>query len=575
MPSKIYKTSFYLGSLLILLLLQLLVLPSAHAQPDIPEGSYSLRSPARTLYTHLHYLQAKTYEPSIAAKVIREGNLPEREELVIQLKKIFAAKGLAVDWDEVPTKENYTDSTRNNKAVYVPFADLKVIYLEKKGSYWYYSAESVEKIPDLYNELYPFDLKQYTKKLPPFFHNTFLGLELWQLMGIFLLILLSMVFHKFLKFLFRKTVHRLSDTKFGKLYIQKDLISQAGNVLSLMIIVKLIIWFFPEMNFSSSVTYYLLPAIHIVFIVFCTIFAIRIVNLAEAYIDQFALKGNPVIGKQLLPLLRKLFKALAVIIGIFFILKDLEINVTALLAGISIGGLAVALAAQDTIKNVFGSMMIFLDQPFKVGDRITFETLEGRVENVGFRSTRLRTRDNSLIYVPNARLADMTINNLGLRVYRRFESDLGVTYETPPLLILKFVKGLRKVITNHPNTHKEYYHVYLNDLDSSSITIYFNVYFKVSTWDDELHARQEIITGILELAHTLGIRFAFPSQTIYIEQFPDKKSLTPSYEMGEGELEKRLEDFIEKYRADIREDEDHKQTADETSIGENVEEKRK
>lgn len=571
MPSKRYTILF----LFLLLFLQCLVSPTVKAQPNIPEGSYSLRSPARTLYTHLHYLQSTNDNSEIAAKTIREGNLAEREELVIQLKKIFDAKGLAVDWDEVPTKENYTDTTRNSKSVYVPFEELKDIYLEKKGSYWYYSAESVEKIPTLYNDLYPFDLKQYTKKLPPFFHQKIVGLDVWQLIGIFILILFSIVFHKFLKLLFRKTVHRLSDTKFGKLYIQKDLISQAGNILSLIIIVRLIIWFFPEMNFSSSVSFYLLPAIHIVFIVFCVIFAIRMVNLAEAYIDQFALKGNPVIGKQLLPLLRKLMKALAVFVGIFFILKDLEVNVTALLAGISIGGLAVALAAQDTIKNVFGSMMIFLDQPFKVGDRISFETLEGRVENVGFRSTRLRTRDNSLIYVPNARLADMTINNLGLRVYRRFESDLGVTYETPPLLILKFVKGLRKVITNHPNTHKEYYHVYLNDLDSSSITIYFNVYFKVSTWDDELHARQEIISGILELAHTLGIRFAFPSQTIYIEQFPEKTSLTPTYKMEEKELEERLQDFIEKYRMDIREDEDHKQTADETSIGEDVEEKRK
>ncbi|MGB0932055.1 MAG: mechanosensitive ion channel family protein [Chitinophagales bacterium] len=571
MPSK-YRTILFLS---LLLFLQCLVSPSIEAQPNIPEGSYSLRNPARTIYTHLHYLQAKHYKPAIAAKTIREGSLEEREEWVVQLKKIYAAKGLAVDWDEVPTEENHTDSTRNNKSVYVPFEELKDIYLEKKGSYWYYSGESVEKIPILYNDLYPFDLKQYTKKLPPFFHQKIIGLQVWQWIGIFVLILFSIVFHKFLKLLFRIAVHRLSDTKFGKLYIQKDLISQAGNILSLMIIVRMIIWFFPEMNFSSSVSFYLLPAIHIVFIVFCIIFAIRMVNLAEAYIDQFALKGNPVIGKQLLPLLRKLMKALAVIVGTFFILKDLEVNVTALLAGISIGGLAVALAAQDTIKNVFGSMMIFLDQPFKVGDRISFEALEGKVENVGFRSTRLRTRDNSLIYVPNARLADMTINNLGLRVYRRFESDLGVTYETPPLLILKFVKGLRKVITNHPNTHKEYYHVYLNDLDSSSITIYFNVYFKVSTWDDELHARQEIISGILELAHILGIRFAFPSQTIYVEQFPEKESLTPTYKMGDKELENRLEDFIEKYRMDIREDEDHKQTADETSIGENVEEKRK
>lgn len=570
MPSK-YQVK---GVLFVFFLLHLLASVTIQAQPDIPEGSYSLRSPAKTLYTHLHYLQIENDKPFIAARAIREGSLSERVELVIQLKKIYAAKGLAIDWDEVPTQENYTDTAQNNKAIYIPFKELEDIYLEKIGSYWYYSAKSIKKVPTYYNELYPFDLKQYTRDLPPFFHQKVLGLEVWQMIGIFLLILLSVIFHKLLKYLFLKLVQRLSDTKFGKLYIQRDLVSKVGNALNLIIITRLVIWFFPEMNLGTLLSYYLLSIIHIVFIVFCVVLAIRVINLLEAYIEQFALKGNPVIGKQILPLLQKLFKGLAILAGVFFILKDLEINVAALLAGISIGGLAVALAAQDTIKNVFGSMMIFLDRPFKVGDRISFESLAGRVENIGFRSTRLRTRDNSLIYVPNARLSDMTINNLGLRVYRRFQTDLGVTYETPPLLILKFVKGLRKVIINHPNTHKEYYHVYLNDLNASSISVYFNVYFKVSTWDDELHARQEVIAGILELAHTLGIRFAFPSQTIYIEQFPEKASLTPTYNMSDHELDKRLNDFIEKYRIDIREDEDHKQTVKETSIGEDVEEKR-
>lgn len=544
------------------------------AQPDIPEGSYSLRSPARTIYTHLHYLQDATYQPAIAAKTIRNGKLEDRKELVIQLKKIYAAKGLAIDWRDVPYKENFTDSTRQNREVYVPFPIFKKIFLEKKGGYWYYSDESVAEIPKIYNQLYPLDLKQYTHRLPSFFHKDIAGLKIWQLSGIVFLILLSFFLNYLFKLFFHKLVARLSNTRLGKLYIQRAIITKAGNTLSILLIIKIVIWFLPEIRLETSLSQYIIPAVDIVFIIFCMIFAFRLVNLTEAYIDQFAMKGNPLIGKQLIPILRKLLKGMAVFIGVLFILRDLEVNVTALLAGISIGGLAVALAAQDTIKNVFGSMMIFLDQPFKVGDRISFETLEGRVENVGFRSTRLRTRDNSLIYVPNARLADMTINNLGLRVYRRFESDLGVTYETPPLLILKFVKGLRKVIVNHPNTHKEYYHVYLNNLESSSITIYFNVYFKVSTWDDELHARQEIIAGILELAHTLGIRFAFPSQTIYIEDFPERKSLTPTYDLDETALEKRLKDFIVKYRHDIREDADHKQTADETAIGEDVEEKR-
>ena len=121
-----------------------------------------------------------------------------------------------------------------------------------------------------------------------------------------------------------------------------------------------------------------------------------------------------------------------------------------------------------------------------------FAGVDGSVEEVGFRSTRVRTPDNSLIYVPNGKLSDMIINNLGLRQFRRFRTAIGITYDTSPVLIEAFVEGLRKIVRNHPHTLKDKFEIHLNDLNASSLDIIFNIYLEVDTWTDELKSKHEI-----------------------------------------------------------------------------------
>jgi MscS family membrane protein len=183
---------------------------------------------------------------------------------------------------------------------------------------------------------------------------------------------------------------------------------------------------------------------------------------------------------QLVPLVRKTLKAFVIVVGSLFILKyGLRVDIVPYLTGLSIGGLAFALAAQDTIKNFFGSIMIFIDKPFQVGDWITSGEVDGTVEEVGFRSTRVRTFRNSLVYIPNGKIADATIDNHGLRKYRRFYTNITITYETPPELIEVFVDGLREIVRKHPKTRKDFYNIYLNNLASYSLEVMFYVFFAV------------------------------------------------------------------------------------------------
>ena len=264
-----------------------------------------------------------------------------------------------------------------------------------------------------------------------------------------------------------------------------------------------------------------------------------------AYFGKLATKTESTLDDQLVPLLRKTLKAFVIIIGTLFILRDgLNLDIIPFLTGLSIGGVAIALAAQDTIKNFFGSVMIFIDKPFQVGDWITSGDIDGTVEEVGFRSTRVRTFRNSLMYVPNGKIADATLDNHGLRQYRRFFTTLTLTYDTPPVLIEEFVKGLREIVLAHPHTRKDMYHIYFNNLSSYSQDIMFYIFFEVPTWGEELACRHDVLVQTVKLANTLGVRFAFPTQTLHMESFPEKKGLVPDYNTDQTFYQNKLGEFM-------------------------------
>jgi MscS family membrane protein len=277
---------------------------------------------------------------------------------------------------------------------------------------------------------------------------------------------------------------------------------------------------------------------------FATFVVFRLVDVFALYLEKLAGKSDSNLENNVVPLIRKVLRVFVIIIGVLVILQSIGVNITALLAGISIGGLALALAAQDTLKNLFGSLMIFIDKPFSVGHWITSGDIDGTVEEVGFRSTRVRTFRNSLTYVPNGKLADSTIDNHGLRKYRRLKMHIALTYDTPPDLIEVFVEGLRKIVDRHPNTRKDFYIIEFNEMGDFALKILFYIFFAVPTWPEELKARHEVLIEIVRLAEKLGVRFAFPTQTLHMENFPEKRSQTPQYDMDMNEFRKVMEDYF-------------------------------
>lgn len=513
-----------------------------------------LSTPYHTISTHIDNLQKENYHPEIAAQTLFRGgkfaSLKVRQNLALKLLKILDSRGLKVDYAKLPKNPKYVDTTASeaNNKIYILFPnELPEIYVEKIGSQWLYSKQTLQSIPELYRNI-DF-VESIIQRFPNWVQNKFLGMTIFQYFSIVILVILSALLHKLFAFFFRNLLSRLI-IKIGKGQRganAKKLVEAIARPASLFLIFKLWIWGLPTFQFPLLFTVYAVLFLRISLPVFGMMIGNHVVDFVALYMGKLAEKTEGTLDDQLIPLLKKVLTTFVHIIGFVFILNAMKIDVTSVLTGLSIGGLAFAFAAQDTIKNLFGSFTIFMDRPFQVGDWIVAGDINGTVEEVGFRSTRIRTFSNSVLYVANGNLANMVIDNMGVRVYRRYSTTLGVTYDTPPELIEAFIKGLRQIIMEHPDTRKDYFQVYLNDFAGSSLNILFYSFFTVNDWGLELRARHELMINILKLANELGVRFAFPTQTIHVEDLPGQKGLTPSYsesDLKEENLNQKVQQFM-------------------------------
>lgn len=508
-------------------------------------GNADLSTPQNAVITHLYHLQPEHFNDSIAAIPFHwEGmTFKESKVLSIKLKRILDGKGIYIDTKEIPKDPNYIDSI-SHKSRYELVAAYPEIYLVKeKNGDWKFSQRSLEKINELYGATFRFGTGRLLQLLPKLGTKKYLGIYSYQYIAILILAMISAVIYTLFIFFTEKVISRLL-LKTGYEGESKKINKQIAKPTSVFIIVLLLIILVPALQLPINISKYVHLILGVLAPIFGTIIVYRIINIVSLSLERMARKTESSLDDQLVPLLRKTLKTFVILVGTLLIMDRLNVPILPLLTGLSLGGLAFALAAQDTIKNFFGSVMIFVDKPFQVGDWITAGTVDGTVEEVGLRSSRIRTFRNSLIYVPNGKLADNTIDNHGLRKYRRFYTHITITYDTPPDLIELFVKGLREIVEQHPHTWKDNYHVYLNEMSSSSLNIMFYIFFSVPTWGDELNARHEVLMKIIRLANEIGINFAFPTQTVHVENLPGQPSLSPNY-LSEAEAEKKLHSYFQ------------------------------
>lgn len=506
---------------------------------------YDFSTPRRTMVNFMANLQDDQYYPNRAIKSFNFSKIKGRNskiEKAILFKKYIDARGYLLDEEMIPDEADFLD-TVSNLHRYFPFSKEPDIYLEKVNGVWKFSKITVSKIDELYSKAYPIGSSWFLKLLPRQLKGTFADVHYWKWIGLLYLLAFSTIFFYFCRFLVAEIVTKFIEY-LGKEQMALRLLRPVSGPTAFLVVLGILKLLFPLIQFPVQVSYYVLLAFNIAIPVLIVFVIYKLVDILALYFDRIAEKTESKLDSHLVPLLRRMIKVVVVALGLIFVLQNLGYNVTGLLAGLSIGGLALALAAQDTIKNLLGSLMIYMDKPFQIGDWITGEGVDGHVEEVGFRASRIRTFSNSLMYVPNAKLADMISDNHGRREYIRYKTMLSLTYDTSPAAIQVFIDGLKQITTQYPAVVEEKNQIYLYQLADSSINIQFCIFFLLQEGEDEFAIREELLFRVMRLAEFLDIRFAFPTQTIHVENMPGQIGLTPTAKKDEKEIRAKLETFM-------------------------------
>ena len=247
-------------------------------------------------------------------------------------------------------------------------------------------------------------------------------------------------------------------------------------------------------------------------------FIYQFVNVVDARLSQWAKTTDSTIDDILVPLLGKTLRIFIIILAGIIVIQNLTgVQIGPLLASLGIGGLAVALAAKDSIANFFGTMTILFDKPFQVGERIVIDNYDGVVENVGFRSTRIRLLTGHVVTIPNEKVVNSGLENIAKRPNIRWLNNIGITYDTPPEKIEKAVSILREILAEHEGMHPDFPpRVYFNGFNDWSLNIMVLAWYHPPNYWDFQEWVQRTCLEITRRFAAEGIDFAFPSRTLYL-----------------------------------------------------------
>jgi MscS family membrane protein len=218
-----------------------------------------------------------------------------------------------------------------------------------------------------------------------------------------------------------------------------------------------------------------------------------------------------------IPLIKKTLRVFFVIIGVILIIQNMGYSVGSLLAGLGIGGLAVALAAQESLSNFFGSLVVAVDRPFKLGDFIQMGSVMGTVEEIGLRSSRLRTPQRTLVTIPNRMMASEVITNFSVMPQRRVDLTIGLTYDTTPEQMEAIVEDFRTILKNEPGVHQDFLAVNFLTYGAFSLDIQIIYFAADPNIAKSFELRERINLKFMRAVQARGLSFAFPTQTLHFD----------------------------------------------------------
>jgi MscS family membrane protein len=259
----------------------------------------------------------------------------------------------------------------------------------------------------------------------------------------------------------------------------------------------------------------------IAFTIFWTLY--RSIESFSYIFKKFSLKFNKKISSDIENFIIKTLKIIIIILGAMTIFQEWGFNIGAFVASLGLGGLAFALAAKDTAANLFGSLVVFTDRPFKIGEWIQTPDVEGVVDDIGIRSTKIRTFSQAIVTVPNAVIANSAITNWSRMGKRRIKMRIGLTYSTTRQKLQTILNDIRQMLKNHKDVHQGTIMIYFDKFEDSSLSIFCYFFTTTTVWEEYLKAREDINLKIMKIIEDNEAEFAFPSQSIYIEKMDSKQ----------------------------------------------------
>ncbi len=511
------------------------ILSAASAVAQSGSSGERLSTPRSAVNNFLKWQMPPTIDMDIASEAMGINpsmSAERRRELARQLKAVLDARGLLVHVDTIPAEPDYVDESSGQRRYQLFPVRLPEVVVVKSGDRWLFSRRTLAAVPALYDETFSAAAQYLIDLLPAVFQVRLLGIALWQYAGAFLVLLIALVMRKLSEFFLRKFARWLIEHTPPTW--DENIVIESVQPVSFLLFTLVLRLSYADLQLPVGMNAAINFALEVMIAGSLLWLAFKLVDFICDHLRQITAKTDTKLDDQLIPLLRKALKMFAFTMGALLLVQSFGYSITSLLAGLGIGGVAVALAAQDTIANFFGSVMIFADKPFQIGDWIITGKVEGTVEEVGFRSTRIRTFYNSVVTVPNSKLASSDVDNLGLRRYRRIKEMLSLTYSTTAQQMQAFVEGIRAIIQANRFMRKDFYEIHFNGYGNSSLNVLVYCFLEVNSWSDELREKHNFFLEILRLAEELGVEFAFPTQTVHVDSFyGDKPRVVGKKRSGE------------------------------------------
>jgi MscS family membrane protein len=461
------------------------------------------------------YNQAMQYLQLSASQRRRGGEEPARE-LKVVLDRAFVGSVLLLSDQPEGTHQHDLPPDRERAGRLVA-GDVEADLLLSKvpqgdGAIWLISHETLDRIPDLYNET---RTEQIEGKLPaPLVNRSFLGIPFWQWLALVTLAPICWFAGWLIAHVSAKLWRRRAGSQSGTASVAPSSFVIPSAILIACILNDLAI---RKLQLPLLARLYYFRVLSIVFLVTLAWLASRIITRsAEKFRVRAIARGNVSAGTLVL-LGQRIVKASVFFLLALALLKTLGFDLTPAVAGLGIGGIAIAFAAQKTLENLLGGITLLSDEVIRVGDFCKFGNASGVVEDISLRSTRIRTLERSELSIPNGSLSTMTIENLSRREKILINTHLGIRQDVTPQQLKGLLMAIRTMLVEHPQIEPETVRVSWTEISDSAFNIEVFCYATTRSFLECFEIREDCLMKILEIVHAVGTDLAYPSRTLYVE----------------------------------------------------------